>query len=218
MTLIQSPCPYLTRDDESHTYLDAQGRQIPISVTGVLSSSDSPYKIAALERTRHIWAPRGNACHAALEAWIKAEGRWAISHGDDALEPYLDWILPLTVWNGWDGLAFTASELLLHYPEDNYAGTFDGSYIDRKGRHVLFDLKSRGRATDGTYSTAAQLGGYLNAAARWGLNFDYAVTIWARPRRFPTLTVYGIPQCLQAWGRAWANYEQNREAPGLRIA
>lgn len=215
--LLQSPCAYLARDDAAHVYIDAQGRPIPISVTGVLSASDSAYKRRILEDTRADWAPRGNACHRALELWITSERRWLPSPGCPEFTPYIPWILPLTTWAAWHALTFTASELRLHHPELNLAGTFDCSWRTADGRHVLADLKSRGNRSAGTYSTAAQLGGYLVLAARWGIHYDHCATIWARPNRYPTLTTYTVGQCLAAWAKAWSFYRQQLTCPRITL-
>jgi hypothetical protein len=206
MTLLESPCPYLTRDDATHRYL-AHGLPVAISVTGVLGVSDPPIKREIIDRTKHEWAPRGNACHAALEHFIKSDRQWIPSPTDATYSPYIPWILPLLTWPAWDQLTFTASELMLHCPELDLSGQFDGAYRLQDGRHILFDLKSRSNAKAGTYSTAAQLGGYITMAARWGIHFDAAATIWARPNRYPTVSLYSITDCQTAWDQAWMAYQ-----------
>jgi hypothetical protein len=216
-SLLASPCSYLRRDDATHTYLDAQGRPVPISVTGVLAASDSPHKRRILEETRPQWEARGNACHRALELWITSGRTWLPSPGCPTFSPFIPWILPLTTWAGWNGLTFTASELLLHHPELGIAGQFDGAWRTTSGHRVLFDLKSRGHRDAGTYSTAAQLGGYIVLAARWGIHFDHAATVWARPNRYPTLSTYTIGQCLAAWARAWAFYREQLTCPRITL-
>ena len=215
--LLTTPCAYLSRDDATHVYIDAQGRPVPISVTGVLAASDSTHKRRLLEQTRAEWEPRGNACHRALERWITSNRSWIPSPGCHEFTPYIPWIIPLTTWAGWHGLTFTASELLLHHPELGVAGQFDGAWRTQDGRHVLFDLKSRGHRGAGTYSTAAQLGGYLALAARWGIHFDHAATIWARPNRYPTISVYSIGQCLAAWAKAWTVYRESITCPRITL-
>lgn len=205
--LLTTPCTYLVRDDATHRYTGPDGLPIPISVTGVLAASDPPQKRAAIEATRDQWEPRGNACHHALERFIKSDRQWMPSPGCPTFSPFTAWLLPLLSWPAWDDLQFTASELMLHHPEHDFCGTFDGAYTDPSGRHMLFDLKSRGQRHSGTYSTAAQMGGYLLMAARWGIAFDGAATIWARPNRYPTVSLYTVEDCLAAWGQAWDNYQ-----------
>jgi hypothetical protein len=206
MTLLQTPCPYLTRDDTTHRYL-ADGLPVAISVTGVLAASDPPGKRERIMATVNEWAPRGNACHAALEHFIKSDRNWLPTPGCPTFSPYTRWILPLLTWPAWDHLTFTASELMLHCPTLDLSGQFDGAYRSPSGGHVLFDLKSRSQPHSGTYSTAAQLGGYITLAARWGLHFDSAATIWARPNRYPTVSVYSISDCQAAWQQAWDTYQ-----------
>lgn len=205
--LLRCPCPYLLRDDGSHTYTDPDGLKISVSITGVLAASDPPGKREAIMATRHLWEGRGKAAHGALEHWIKSDRQWRPTPGCPTFSPYTAWILPLLTWSAWDELTFTASELMLHHPELDVAGTFDGAYRLPDGRHVLFDLKSRGQRHSGTYSTAAQLGGYITLAARWAIAFDLAATIWARPNRYPTVSLYSIPDCLTAWHAAWCAYQ-----------
>lgn len=205
--LLVSPCTYLTRDDATHRYFGPDGLPVAVSVTGVLAASDPPIKRQMIEATRDQWEARGNACHSALELYIKSDRRWMPSPACPTYSPFIPWLLPLLSWPAWRELTFTASELMLHHPELDLSGTFDGAYRDPASRHVLFDLKSRGQRHSGTYSTAAQMGGYLLMARYWGIAFDAAATIWARPNRFPTVTLYTVEDCLAAWGQAWDAYQ-----------
>jgi len=207
--LLGTPCPYLTRDDGSHTYRGPDGLRIAKSVTGVLAASDPPGKKAAIMATKHLWEGRGNACHGALEQFIQSGLTWTPTYGDPAFTDWAAWIVPLLNWPVWREVTFTASELAVHHPEDDVAGCLDGAFRNTGGQHVLFDLKSRGRASDGTYSTAAQLGGYLHLCERWGIVFDTAATIWARPGRWPTVSLYSLDDCRNAWAKAWAAYQQS---------
>lgn len=207
MELLASPCPYLVRDDATHRYTGHDGLPVAKSITGVLAASDPPEKRKAIMATRHLWEGRGNACHGALEAFIKSDRRWMPSPNCPIYSPYIAWLLPLLTWPAWNELTFTASELMVHHPELDVCGTFDGAYLLPSGKHVLFDLKSRGQRQSGTYSTAAQLGGYITLSARWGITFDMAATIWARPNRYPTVSLYSISDCIAAWQAAWHTYQ-----------
>ena len=207
--LLVSPCAHLvTRNDAEHRYYGPDGFPFSISVTGVLSANDPPSKRAAIESTRHLWERRGTLTHAALEQFICTDRQW-VPPADSEFVEFAPWIVPLLHWRGWDEVTFTASEVMTFHPEDDLAGTFDGGYRNSSHHHVLFDLKSRGNAAAGTYSTAAQLGGYLHLCERWGIHFDIAATIWARPGRWPTVSLYSLDDCRAAWAKAWAAYQQS---------
>ena len=207
MTLLTSPCPYLNLMP-GHRYRGPDGLPVAKSVTGVLAASDPPGKREAIMATRHLWEGRGNACHGALERWIQSDRQWTPTYDDPTFSKWSEWVVPLLTWSGWDDVVFTASELPLHHPELDVAGCMDGAFRNGHG-HVAFDLKSRGQRHSGTYSTAAQLGGYITLAERWGITFDIAATIWARPGRWPTVSLYSIDDCRTAWAKAWAAYQQS---------
>jgi hypothetical protein len=92
------------------------------------------------------------------------------------------------------------------------AGTFDAAYIDESGRRILADLKSLGE-TGSTYSTAAQLGGYMALEATHGHWYDFGQTIWARPGNTTFSPLYSRSECLLAWAGAWATWRARSAEP-----
>jgi hypothetical protein len=94
------------------------------------------------------------------------------------------------------------------------AGTFDVAYIDEHGRRILADLKSLGE-NGSTYSTAAQLGGYMALEATWGNLYDAGQTIWCRPGSTTFSPLYSPAECRMAWAGAWATYRARAAEPGF---
>jgi len=94
------------------------------------------------------------------------------------------------------------------------AGTFDLAYVDEQGRRILADLKSLGE-NGSTYSTAAQLGGYMALEATWGNLYDAGQTIWCRPGSTAFSPLYSVEECRMAWAGAWATYRARACEPGF---
>ena len=94
------------------------------------------------------------------------------------------------------------------------AGTFDCAYIDADGRRILADLKTLGE-NGSTYSTAAQLGGYMALEATHGQRYDAGQTIWARPGSTTFSPLYSVAECRMAWAGAWATWKARATEPGF---
>jgi len=208
------PIPGLHRRDPEHRYWLGDV-EFPISVTGVLACLKSDFAMQRIEATRSSWEPRGNTAHRALELMMlttKGAPRTieqvrhdiaelgALSIGD-----YSDWIQPLLEHDRWDQLQIIASERPTCCVKRRVAGTYDTAYIDESGRRVLADLKSLGE-NGSTYSTAAQLGGYMALEATHGVLYDAGQTIWCRPGQTTFSPLYSRSECLLAWAAAWATW------------
>jgi len=215
------PIPGLHRRDPEHRYWLGEV-EFPVSVTGVLGCLKSDYAMERIEATRATWEPRGNSCHRALELWIAGSNServpftpadlgelHGLEHG-----PYADWIQPLLEHDRWHQLLVIASERPTCCLRRKVAGTFDVAYIDEQGRRILADLKSLGE-NGSTYSTAAQLGGYMALEATWGNHYDYGQTIWARPGSTTFSPLYSRSECLLAWAGAWATWRARDSEPGF---
>ena len=64
-----TPIPGLVRRDPEHRYwLD--DHLFPVSITGVLAHGQGEFAMGRIEATRQVWAPRGNACHRAMELFL----------------------------------------------------------------------------------------------------------------------------------------------------
>jgi hypothetical protein len=224
-----APIPGLHRRDPEHRYWLGQ-RPFGVSVTGVLAAGKSAYAMARIEATREHWEPRGNTAHRALELLLGME------QGADMAElqqlaqgPWGDWVNPLISHPRWQEVTIRASERATCCPRRGLAGTYDASWVDpslppseaRPGAvqgpaAVLADLKSLGE-NGSTYSTAAQLGGYMALEASWGHWYDYGQTIWARPGQTQFSRLYSRAECLAAWAAAWAYWRSIPPARGIAL-
>jgi hypothetical protein len=207
------PIAGLRRRDPEHRYVLARpGRpdhEFPVSVTGVLSVLKSAYAMELIEVTRAVWEPRGNTCHLGLETFL--QGRL------DELQPlasgeYSDWVVPLITHPRWGEVQVIASERPTCCLRRNVSGTYDCGFVEASGLRVLADLKSLGE-NGATYSTAAQLGGYMALEATWGIHYDAGQTIWARPGSTTFSPLYSRSECLTAWAAAWATYRALQGRP-----
>ena len=212
------PIPGLHRRDPEHRDWLSEV-EFPVSVTGVLSVLKSDYAMDRIEATRATWEPRGNSCHRALELFLQLE------HSDQPDQPgdsdemvgllhgdHSDWIAPLMTHDRWHDLQIIASERPTCCLARRVAGTFDVAYIDEHGRRILADLKSLG-PNGATYSTAAQLGGYMALEATWGNAYDAGQTIWCRPGSTTFSPLYSVAECRTAWAGAWATWKARASEP-----
>ena len=210
------PIPGLRRQDPEHRYvLDRPGQPLhwfPISITGVLALEKSAFAMERIEATRSVWEPRGNTVHLALECFLQQRL--------DELEPlaagdYADWVQPLITHERWAEVAVIASERPTCCLRRNISGTYDCGLLEASGRRVLADLKTLG-PNGSTYSTAAQLGGYMALEATHGVHYDAGQTIWARPGQTTFSPLYSRAECLSAWALAWARYLHQRDMQRCR--
>ena len=144
----------------------------------------------------------------------------SLANGDHA-----DWIQPLISHERWAGVLVIASERPTCCVRRGVAGTFDAAYEDpvlsiperlswasQGPARVLADLKTLGE-NGATYSTAAQLGGYMALEATHGTWYDYGQTIWARPGSTTFSPLYSRQECLAAWAAAWACWKAIQADP-----
>jgi hypothetical protein len=68
-----------------------------------------------------------------------------------------------------------------------------------------------------TYSTAAQLGGYMALEATWGNHYHAGQTIWCRPGQTTFSPLYSRQECLLAWAGAWATWRARQAEPGFTL-
>ena len=80
---------------------------------------------------------------------------------------------------------------------------------------MLADLKTLS-PNGSTYSTAAQLGGYMALEATHGVHYDAGQTIWAKPGQTTFSPLYSRAECLSAWALAWARYCHHRDMQRCR--
>ena len=214
MPSLLPPIPGLRRQDPEHRYvLERPGQPLhwfPVSITGVLSLGKSAYAMERIEATRAIWEPRGNTCHLALECFL--QGRLDELGIIAAESDYTDWVLPLISHPRWQQVDVIASERPTCCLQRNVSGTYDCGFVERSsGLRVLADLKSLSE-NGSTYSTAAQLGGYMALEATHGVHYDVGQTIWCRPGQTVFSPLYSRAECLHAWSLAWARWLHQRDA------
>jgi hypothetical protein len=220
------PIPGLHRRDPEHRYWLGEV-EFPVSVTGV-TGVKSDYAMERIEATREVWEPRGNSCHRALELFLQLpsrdidDGMTVAADRSVLLElagllqgDYDAWIQPLITHERWRQLQVIASERPTCCLKRKVAGTFDVAYIDEDGRRILADLKSLGSESSSTYSTAAQLGGYMALEATWGNLYDAGQTIWCRPGQTTFSPLYSVAECRMAWASAWATFKARASEPGF---
>ena len=215
------PIPGLHRRDPEHRYWLGEV-EFPISVTGVLSVLKSDFAMDRIKATRSSWEPRGNTAHRALELMMLTtkgaprtieQVRYDIAElGALAVGDYSDWVQPLLEHDRWQAIQIIASERPTCCLRRRVAGTFDVAYIDEQGRRILADLKSLGE-NGSTYSTAAQLGGYMALEATHDHAYDAGQTIWCRPGQTTFSPLYSVAECRLAWAGAWATWKARASEP-----
>lgn len=181
---------------EIHRYR-YNGRWLPFSVSKVTNRT-SPEQAAQFERTKHVWAPRGNAVHAYCEAMLLGEEPEQTDYTEwtDAVEGC--WLLkesePLAV------------EYRLCDERKGIGGSFDFLLRTSNGKIVLGDLKTVG-SENGVGSrkpAVAQLGGYLAMLIDHHplLTVHWCYTVVIGPGR--SRVIQSDPdECLGAWVDAW---------------
>ena len=195
------PIPDLVFYEDIHrdTY---KGNWLARSVTAVLSHDMPPATRARIDATRHEWEPRGNTCHAALEAALL--GRAAPDPGD-----YSEWITPLL-----DHLLFKDSEVLaveyrLVDQRKSLAGSFDCLLRSAKGKTLLCDLKtvSSKPAAASRNPAEAQLGAYAAMLIDHHptITIDSCLTVVAGPG-VTTVKTSDPSACISAWLDAFDAY------------
>lgn len=198
------PLPILF-DDEAHRYQwRPTGEWMAYSVTRVTGHKMSAKQRAALDATKHIWEPRGKHVHACQAQFLL---------GEALLDPgeYADWVDPLLADRFWRDVEPLAVEYAVCDRRRSVGGSLD-ALVRKQGKTVLLDLKTQSSEKASTYSTHAQLGGYLQMLIdHHKIQIDEVRTIWCRPGK----TVIGRSQspdeCLAAWVDAWDLFELDQE-------
>lgn len=214
-----NPIPGLRREDPSHQYW-LHDRPFSISITGVLRVQKSDEAMERIQATTHIWAPRGNNTHRALELHLAAlfapplnSGEFHSTEFTTAAEElaalrtgdHTDWIEPLLTMDLWHQVDVIATERATCCLTRGVAGTYDLAYQSPRGR-VLADLKTLG-PNGRSYCVRAQLGGYMALEATHGIHYDYGHAIWAAPGQARIGELYSRRECLLAWAAAWTRYQ-----------
>ena len=190
------PIPDLDFHAGLHRYR-YKGRWLPFSVSKV-TNRVSPEQAAHFERTKHIWAPRGNGVHGFCEAMLTGQELPETEYGEwtEALQDC--WLLrdsePLAV------------EYRLCDARKGIGGSFDFLLRTSNGKVALGDLKTVGSDSGVSQRkpAVAQLGGYLAMLIDHHpkLTVDWCYTVVVGPGR--CRLIQSEPnECLGAWVDAW---------------
>lgn len=194
-------------DEEAHSYLWLPtGEVMGVSVTGILSVNKTAAQLANIEKHKATWAPRGTHVHAALEHKLRG-----LPFDHDPV--YAEWTAPLLAHPFWETFEPIAIEYRMCDLRRGIGGSCDALGYDHfTEKLVLLDLKSQSSAKYGTYSTDAQMGGYLSMLIQHHqLTVDECLTVWARPGE----CLVGDPQdpgeCIDEWERTFQKWEALQE-------
>ena len=192
------PMP-VERDDESWSYRRTDsGHRFAVSCTQLLGSSKSPAAMAAIEASRHIWEPRGNAAHAALEAWL-------LGHQPDCSD-YGQWIEPLLSHRCWDAVTIIGIECRLFDQEQDVAGTADVLVRYRDGTVGAWDLKTKQTKKSSRQDVRPQLGFATRVLCDWyGLQPSRNAVLWSYPGEC-VVESFEADECHMAWQDAHESY------------
>ena len=194
------PIPDLDFHAGLHRYR-YKGRWLPFSVSRVTNKT-TPEQAAQFERTKHVWAPRGNSVHAYCEAMLTKQElpETEYSEWTQALEDC--WLLRDS--------EVLAVEYRLCDSRKGVGGSFDFLLRSPDGKVVLGDLKTVGNETavDRRKPATAQLGGYLAMLIDHypSLTVDWCYTVVVGPSRCKLLR-NDPDECLTAWLEAWEAFK-----------
>lgn len=200
------PLP-LEFNEEAHSYQWLPtGERMGTSVTSVLSVNKTAAQLANIERHKPTWEPRGTHVHACLE-------RLLLKQPIEGKTEYMDWIEPLIAHPFWEDFEPIAVEYRVCDLRRGIGGSLDAlGYDGFTGRLVLLDLKTQSSAKYGTYSTDAQMGGYLTMLIdHHQLTVDECLTVWARPGDCLIGDPQDPKQCIDEWERTYAKWEALQE-------
>lgn len=191
-----TPIPELDFHADLHRYR-YKGRWLPFSVSKVTNRT-TPEQAAQFERTKHLWAPRGNEVHGFCEAMLNGQELPETEYQEwtEALQDC--WVLrdsePLAV------------EYRLCDARKGVGGSFDFLLRSPSGKVILGDLKTVGNenAVDRRKSAKAQLGGYLAMLIDHHpkITVDWCYTVVVGPGKCKVLQ-NEPDECLMAWVDAW---------------
>jgi len=194
------PIPDLEFHPSLHRYR-FRGRWLPFSVSKVTNRT-TPQQEAQFERTKHIWAPRGNSVHSFCESMLLGQELPETDYTEwtDAVKDC--WLLrdsdPLAV------------EYRLCDARKGIGGSFDFLLRTPNNKVILGDLKTVGNesAVDRRKPAKAQLGGYLAMLIDHhpGLTVDGCYTVVVGPGQCKVLQNEPT-ECLMAWVDAWDTFK-----------
>jgi hypothetical protein len=195
-------------DPEAHQYTwTPTGEVMSHSVTTILRAGKDPRTLQIFEDTKHIWAPRGTYVHSCLEQFLQGRPAEELMGG-----PYDDWVKPLLEYPLWETFEPIALEYSVCDLRRNIGGSLDVLGWDHLlDVMVLLDLKTLGRSSR-TYSTHAQLGGYLSMLIdHHKLVVDECLTMWASKGEAHLGDRQSPTECLEKWEDAYDFWNSQQE-------
>ena len=169
----------------------------------------------SIERTRHIWQPRGETVHSCLEQ--KMLGADDIDMGE-----YEEWAIPLFELELFTHFEPMGVEYMMSNPGKDVGGQLDLIGYDTKAKKIrLIDLKTKGdtkydfKKRTGwrePYRTDKQLGCYIEMLKlNCDIEPDICNTIWAYKGKCMLNEDQPVQRCLDAWQEAWEKFEAKQE-------
>ena len=209
------PLP-ISFDPVVHRYTwQPTGEVMSNSVTGILKARKDARLLQIFEDTKHIWEPRGNAIHKAMELFLNGTDPDDLLGGD-----YDDWLKPAFRYPMWEHMEVIATEYSLVDLKRGIGGQLDLLAWDHlMDRMCLIDFKSTGKSKR-HYNTAPQLGAYCAMLIDCRkLVVDELITVWISPgethigffdddgKRLDSRTEPSPAQCLEQWEEAYSFWQ-----------
>ena len=205
-----APLSELRFDPENHDYF-VHDIKLQGSVTEVCSKP-SQRAIETFNKTRHIWEPRGNSVHDALECFLL---------GKEVEMPfaYEDWIEPLLNHSFFNDVEVLAAEYRLYDIERRLGGSLDFLIKTKKGGIIVGDLKTVGKtkgAAKKRASAKAQLGAYSRMLMQHKLVpfVDQCVTVISAPDEV-VIRENLVSDCITSWDKALKSWDEHLILQGI---
>lgn len=178
------------------------GQRLRFGVTSVLRVRKTEKALCSINKTKHIWGPRGTHVHWCLEQFLKGTPKEDLLGGE-----YDQWVKPLLNYPTWQEFEPIALEYRVCDLKKNIGGSLDVLGYDHAngGKLVLMDLKTQGKEKITPYCTDAQLGGYASMLiSHHRLKIDECVTMWSGKGRTMLGGVQPVDRCLEDWDLAYS--------------
>lgn len=179
------------------------------NVSEVLSFDMSPFKRKMIDKYKDGedgWQARGNAVHAALDAFLRDEPH---IH-NDRWSPWIDALLDDSVFQGIETMA-TEYRLVDRFASVAGSTDFLIRFADDPSFVMLGDLKtvSSAKAVSGREPALAQLGAYTKMLQQHHpkICVTECVTVVSGPDKVKVRRHSPQDECLPAWDYAWGKFE-----------
>ena len=216
-TIQKLPKLPIFRHEVSHKYYcEKSNKWLKWSTTAVCNELTEEAKFN-IDRTRHIWQPRGETIHTCLEQ--KMLGSDDIDMGE-----YKEWVVSLFSHELFEHFEPMGVEYMMSNPEKDLGGQLDLIGYDTKAKKIrLIDLKTKCTSAlkydfkkrtgwREPYSTDKQLGCYIEMLKlNCDIEPDVCNTIWAYQGKCMLNEDQPVERCRDAWQEAWEKFEAKKE-------